>query len=103
MAEPITDAELDSLRPLATRLDARAETSRLDKAFGLACLPALVARLDAALAKAAWAGRLLAEGREIVLGLEAERDALRRQVEGLCARVAAQSELLTRRAEGEGF
>jgi hypothetical protein len=79
VAEPITDAELDNLRPLAARLDARAETSRLDKAFGLVCLPALVARLDAA---------------------EGERDALRRQVEGLCARVASQSELLTRRAEG---
>ena len=40
--------------------------------------------------------------RDRVTGLEAERDALRRQVEGHCERIARQSELLSRRAEKTG-
>jgi hypothetical protein len=95
----VTDAELRAARAWYERYRDHGDT-----AFFLAHvhhhLPALLAEVDRLRRVADGSHGLLLEGAGYVAELEAEVERLRGLVGSLAARVAAQSELLSRRAEG---
>jgi hypothetical protein len=80
MAEPISDAELDNLRPLAEPLSDGRRLHPLQEAFALECLPALLARLDWAEQRAGGCEALLRDSRREAARLRAGYRALLEKV-----------------------